>query len=68
MSIIISDAERVRQNAANKKDLMLPQSKLNDVPPVGHGFGSWYWFPISKKKVKELIEKSKFYNSKASWQ
>ena len=60
MSIIISDAERVIQNAANKKDLHLPKAMLNDVPPFGStfsGFGN-----IKCKKLKEYTKSSNFWN------
>ena len=65
MSIIISDAERVRQNAANKKDLMLPKSKLNDEPPVGSTFGGFG--TINCKELEKRNKESAFFQSKPSW-
>lgn len=66
MSIIISDAECVRSNTANKKNLLLPKSRMNDQAPIGTSFGGRG--TISSKKYEEHAKKSAFYSSKASWQ
>lgn len=71
MSIIISDAERVRQNAANKKDLRLPPNQLNDIPIMDTSFGGPASIDprlgINCKKVAQRIRKNKYLQSRPSW-
>lgn len=66
MSIIIWDGDSVRKNTANKKELRLPKSRMDDtVKKSRRGFGGNG--TINCKKYEEDAKKSPFYRQKATW-